>query len=719
MKVLLSTVRVIMFLCVINTVSAIGGGHWEQVHKADWPFGLEKVFFINEQKGWILGAHRELLFTTNGGEQWNQYQFDPQLHEKLTGYLEDVHFIDEQTGWIVGHEGIILKTTDAGNSWRFINTGTTIDFEAVDFSDSLRGCVVGRDGNILNTTDGGETWHQQYQDPNQWWMSDVCFVDSLIGWVVSRKGAIFHSDNGGTTWNQQFVDTDMWLTSLFFISDKIGWVVGNESVMLKTKDGGKNWEVNTNITGTKVWLSAIFFLNPDTGWVVGCGSGAGELMKTVDGGETWFTAECPSHTGLLDIFFLNDSAGWTVGKNGTIINTINGGTTWNWQMNFPATTIYSIFFTDNDNGWASCASGLLHTTEGGLNWEIVTEEIGGGQIYFLNKNKAWMPVWGVGLYVTEDAWQSWYLHDSLKYLHELYFINEHTGWAFGFTRDSMEVKSTFAVQTKDGGKTWNKLFELYGRQVNEFCFVDTLNGWMTGQDGAVYRTRDGGFNWELLIELKPNSDDMLNIAFVDTLYGWTASYGEIWQTTDGGKSWNKQNIETDSPIRKIIFFDRHEGWSVGDCAILHTTDGGITWYDTYSGTGGYLLRDAFFTDRDHGWLAGDNGAIFKWMPELAVEEIARLANLSTDYLHQNYPNPFNPETEIRYQLPEAAHVTLKIFNLLGQHVTTLVDSEELAGEHSARWDGRDAGGRELASGIYIYRLEAGSFGVSKKLALIR
>jgi hypothetical protein len=92
-------------------------------------------------------------------------------------------------------------------------------------------------------------------------------------------------------------------------------------------------------------------------------------------------------------------------------------------------------------------------------------------------------------------------------------------------------------------------------------------------------------------------------------------------------------------------------------------------------------------------------------------------------LHQNYPNPFNPGTEIRYELPHAGHVSLVIFNIAGQTIHTLVDESKLAGYHSILWDGRDAAGNEVASGIYIYRFLARSneaaFETVKKMTLLR
>jgi len=89
------------------------------------------------------------------------------------------------------------------------------------------------------------------------------------------------------------------------------------------------------------------------------------------------------------------------------------------------------------------------------------------------------------------------------------------------------------------------------------------------------------------------------------------------------------------------------------------------------------------------------------------------------FLHQNHPNPFNAATEIRYQLPAAGHVTLKIYNTPGQEVRTLVDGRQPAGEHRVRWDGRDRGGSEAASGLYLCRMEAGGDQQVIKLLLLR
>jgi hypothetical protein len=88
-------------------------------------------------------------------------------------------------------------------------------------------------------------------------------------------------------------------------------------------------------------------------------------------------------------------------------------------------------------------------------------------------------------------------------------------------------------------------------------------------------------------------------------------------------------------------------------------------------------------------------------------------------LFQNHPNPCNLETVIKYQIPQQARVTMKIYNLIGQEVRTLVDSFQTAGEHSAVWDGRDDQAQTVASGVYFYLLEMGEFKTQKKMVLLQ
>jgi flagellar hook assembly protein FlgD len=96
------------------------------------------------------------------------------------------------------------------------------------------------------------------------------------------------------------------------------------------------------------------------------------------------------------------------------------------------------------------------------------------------------------------------------------------------------------------------------------------------------------------------------------------------------------------------------------------------------------------------------------------------ADVPSDFqLRQNYPNPFNPSTTIEFSIPRNEQVQLVIFNVLGERVTTLLSDYLAAGHHQVTWNGNDLYGKPVASGVYLYRLEAGSKVWVRKMALLK
>jgi len=94
---------------------------------------------------------------------------------------------------------------------------------------------------------------------------------------------------------------------------------------------------------------------------------------------------------------------------------------------------------------------------------------------------------------------------------------------------------------------------------------------------------------------------------------------------------------------------------------------------------------------------------------------AKKTNIPNRYdLSQNYPNPFNPSTTIEFDLPKTSEVSLKVFNILGEKVATLLSGSLLSGSHSVEWDASN-----LASGVYLYRLQAGTYVEIRKMVLMR
>jgi hypothetical protein len=103
----------------------------------------------------------------------------------------------------------------------------------------------------------------------------------------------------------------------------------------------------------------------------------------------------------------------------------------------------------------------------------------------------------------------------------------------------------------------------------------------------------------------------------------------------------------------------------------------------------------------------------------AVTEVESINRPNSYALIQNYPNPFNLSTEIRFDIAERAHVTLTIFNVMGQQVATLVDEVLSPKSYVVEWDGTSYAGAKVASGVYFYKLEAGDFVATKKMILLK
>jgi hypothetical protein len=128
-------------------------------------------------------------------------------------------------------------------------------------------------------------------------------------------------------------------------------------------------------------------------------------------------------------------------------------------------------------------------------------------------------------------------------------------------------------------------------------------------------------------------------------------------------------------------------------------------------------REASFLDENSICAKVTKLGVYRLIYDAKQEHITGIPK--TYQLLQNYPNPFNPETMIKYDLPDPGYVNITVFNILGQKVKTLIDEYQEAGHKSVNWDGKDDGGKEVASGIYFYKIKATGFEKTKKMVLLK
>ncbi len=112
------------------------------------------------------------------------------------------------------------------------------------------------------------------------------------------------------------------------------------------------------------------------------------------------------------------------------------------------------------------------------------------------------------------------------------------------------------------------------------------------------------------------------------------------------------------------------------------------------------------------YLGTDDG-IYKYAENVTLVNKGKV-QLNNFYLFQNYPNPFNPSTKIKYQLPQSGIVLLKIIDILGQEIKTVIEEYQNAGVHEVSFNASD-----IASGVYFYKVASGNFSLVKKMVLLR
>jgi hypothetical protein len=146
--------------------------------------------------------------------------------------------------------------------------------------------------------------------------------------------------------------------------------------------------------------------------------------------------------------------------------------------------------------------------------------------------------------------------------------------------------------------------------------------------------------------------------------------------------------------------------------ILRSSDRGLTWQSDIAITS-VSLTDIFRTTGGTLFVSGDKGTILKESEgsNIFVGVHAEKQGLPESFsLSQNYPNPFNPETVIRFSIPETGYVKGVVYDILGREVTTLLNGEMNPGNHQVKFDAKG-----IASGVYIFRIEAGKYSSAIKM----
>lgn len=382
--------------------------------------------------------------------------------------------------------------------------------------------------------------------------------------------------------------------------------------------------------------------------------------------------------------------------------TENAGAIWT-DINAPNESTEDISIMDKDHIWIATATGRIYsTTDGGTNWTL----------QFHDET----------------------LTDFMNYI-EMFDLNN--GIAMG---DAVAQNPVLFLKTTNGGNTWINTNEtqLLGASSGDVWrrldFVSPEIGYFysTGGNQFFYKTTNGGASWQetsynLSLDLVKFFNELFGITYKDNYYNndYDNPIPTLYRTTDGGVNFNSFQISTAGYPNDFEFLPGNPNfvWFVTSSNLYYSQDMGETWTEHYIMDSDIMGRDIVFVDDNHGWLLCDNGRVYYTENNGSiitdVDENSPSIIPTSFQLMQNYPNPFNPVTKINYCIPDVGTrhdmpTILKVYDILGNEVATLVDEQKSPGIYQVEFNGTN-----LSSGIYFYTLQAGNFTETKKLVLMK
>lgn len=398
------------------------------------------------------------------------------------------------------------------------------------------------------------------------------------------------------------------------------------------------------------------------------------LISPSSKGQTpdWLTITSPTVNTLYGVSHTDRNTWVAVGGSGTIIRSTDAGLSWA-QISSPAADdLRSVSFKDSLGIAVGISGRILRSTDSGLSWTL-EQRITTKNLFAVSMGKNSTVIGG------------------------------HEG--------------TILYST-DGGVTWAPRTAGTASEIFGLSVLDTVAVGACGQ-GAIIMSTNAGNAWGLTV-LGNNLTFFMGVSFANNKTGWmvgtSSTISSIIIRSDlSGFVWNAQTSPVPDALNGVCFVNIDSGTAVGaNGTIIHTINGGSDWQEQISGVNKNL--NALSLLDSIGIAVGDSGIILRTVNSAAVDvhEKILLQKPGSYYLGQNYPNPFNPATIINYTLPGYGLVIIKVYNVLGKEITTLVNEEKAAGNYSVKFDGSS-----LSSGIYFYKMQTNHFTATKKFIIVK
>lgn len=377
---------------------------------------------------------------------------------------------------------------------------------------------------------------------------------------------------------------------------------------------------------------------------------------------------------------------------------------------------------------------IFRSTNGGVNFTNITGNITGSEIYCVWAKSADTIFSGNGagiIWKTVNAGVNWTQAvtsgGSAGFINGIRFLRPEQKYGVAMS-DAPTGNNPLMFKTSDGGITWITQTVTSGGggtgSVATVFIADSLfYGFGHSNSARVSYTTNGGTNWTFLnVTLSGGSTYGVDCGPHNNCF--VASFNSLPNIVKFNSAGVTQVINIGAGLGGFPYFSWVPGTETCYLAgtagsggsVKKTTNTGVNWQImTTAGMNGLIGMDLQYINSNVcAYALAQDGTILKLTEEvIGIQQVNN--ETPKDYLlEQNYPNPFNPQTNIKYSVPKAANVTIKIYNTVGGLVSILVDEHHSPGNYSV-----DFTGEGLSSGIYYYRITSGGFTDTKKMVLVK
>jgi ligand-binding sensor domain-containing protein len=691
------------------------------------------------------------------------------LHPTLSAFAQTQVWTSFSSGYVYsilgcGSSRVILGTQtgiaispDRGETWPLIGINKPVRALGMDgdgrlFAGSERGM-------IYTSSDSGATWHAftvaSGTTISSWSVTSFCVEKSGVVFASTLTSGIFASTDHGSSWHPSGF-SGISVYSMAVNSQNTLFAVRYGDGLYQSTDGGAAW-TKTGLASTKVRRIAVGLHDELLAGILN-----GGIVRSTDNGATWtphgLAGMTAAYLGITPagVPFASTASGLYAGSFGDTVWSLVP-VPWSTQTEAVAfaadTVLYAaterrLFARIGAESWserwfdtqlrqtnaisfssarliaASADPGVLVSRAPGGFWQLEDSTLASTEVFALATDP------GGQLFASTGDGRILVSHDSGEHWKPTGFSSsKHVVFTLSLDKSNRLLAGTLGdglFGSTDAGAHWNSMNSGLDNLFIRSLLPLSGGRILAGTEGGLYVSPDSGSHW-----LPVPPIDILVWCIVRDIHGALfagTGWRGIYRSTDDGATWSEAGDGLASRSVRTLAVDSTGtifAGTLGDGVFL-STDGGNSWASFNNGMPDLYINCLVFAP-DRSLFAG---TMHSWVQRISLQgptgvSEARVLFPVAAQLEQNYPNPFNPTTRIKYTVGMASGETgdggrgtsgvrLVVYDMLGREVAVLVDEHKMPGAYEATFD---AGG--LASGVYFYRLAAGSFMQSRKMLLMK